>query len=383
MTSSNTTAIYIHWPFCKHKCPYCDFNSHVTKSVDYNAWEKAYIDELSYFLPYLENKKIKSIFFGGGTPSLMSGTIVYHLLEWLRRSTSFDSAIEITLEANPTSVESGRFKEYKDAGVNRLSLGIQSLRSEELKFLGRQHSVEEAKIAIDAARTIFGNYSFDLIYARPNQTLPEWKTELEEALALAGNHLSLYQLTIEKGTPFYSAYQKQEFLLPDEEASAQLYTMTNSIMTQRGFRTYEISNYAKPGYECQHNLQYWEYGDYLGIGPGAHSRITIDNEKNALMMIHGPEQWLASVSQKKHGIQQQHPLTKQEEWEEILMMGLRLEKGIKRERLETIIGKSLDTIIPSYLIEKGMIELSKDTLRTTEKGLLLTNSIVQELAKAL
>ena len=375
-----TTALYLHWPFCKHKCPYCDFNSHVAKTIDYTAWEKAYLGELSYFLPYLQDKTIGSIFFGGGTPSLMPGSVVYTILDWLRRHTRLASDIEITLEANPTSVESTRFMEYKQAGVNRLSMGIQSLRQEELHFLGRTHSVDEAKQAIAVAKLVFDNYSFDLIYARPNQTCDQWHDELTEALALAGHHLSLYQLTIEKGTPFYAAYQKKAFELPDEETSAQLYTQTNRLMADKGLLPYEISNYAAAGWECRHNLQYWQYGDYLGIGPGAHSRITQAGQKHAMMMIHHPDSWLASVHQHQHGIQQQTALSTHEEWEETLMMGLRLSQGIPRAKLERLSGKSLEQSTPAWLISEGLVTLTAEALIVTAHGRLLTNAIVSALA---
>lgn len=378
----SSTALYLHWPFCKHKCPYCDFNSHVAKTIDYDGWKQAYIQELTYFLPYLQNKTIVSVFFGGGTPSLMPGFVVDHILSWLRDHTNLAKDAEVTLEANPTSVESTRFLEYKRAGVNRLSMGIQSLRQDDLTFLGRTHTVEEAKQAIRTAKSIFDQYSFDLIYARPNQTLQAWQGELAEALELAGNHLSLYQLTIEKGTPFYAAYQQKAFELPDEETSAQLYIQTQQQLAAYGFKPYEISNYAKAGYECLHNLQYWEYRDYLGIGPGAHSRIREDNQKKALMMIHAPEQWRASVADRHHGIQQNTILSREEEWEETLLMGLRLVNGIQRARVELLAGMSLEALIPEWLLEKGLVQLTPEYISITEQGRLLTNAIIQAIINA-
>lgn len=377
-------SLYIHWPFCKSKCPYCDFNSHVRESVDYSAWLNAYVTELRSFADQIAGQRINSIFFGGGTPSLMPASIVEAIIDEAARLYDLPDTTEITLEANPTSVEAERFKAFRAAGINRVSLGVQSLNAEDLRFLGREHNVQEALAAIELARSIFPRYSFDLIYARPHQTLAAWERELDEALALAGTHLSLYQLTIEKGTPFYSDHRKGVFAIPDEHNAADFFALTQDKMTAAGMPAYEISNHAAPGYECRHNLAYWYYEPYLGIGPGAHSRMPHpQGGREALMMIHHPENWLEAVKTHNRGIQSQEKLSDHELLEECLMMGLRLTEGITRDRFRAITGHELETIFPTTrtapLIAEGLLTLDSTGIRATAKGQPLVNGIVVAL----
>lgn len=376
-------ALYIHWPFCKSKCPYCDFNSHVRDGIDHDSWSLAYIKELDYFAknPVLKNHKVTSIFFGGGTPSLMPPSLVCSIIDKITSSWSSDKNIEITLEANPTSVEAEKLKDFKKAGINRVSLGIQAFNDPDLKFLGRQHSSKEALEAIKIAANTFDNYSFDLIYARPNQTVGDWKEELRKAFSLCSPHLSLYQLTIEKGTPFYSEYNNGKFNLPDNEIAAELYEITQELCNDAGMPAYEVSNHAKLGFESKHNISYWRYDEYIGIGPGAHSRISLEkeNQKSALMMIHNPENWLASVTETGNGIQNIHVLNKQTMLEELVMMGIRLRTGINKNDFYEKIGSYPEKIFPEEklkkLHEEGLIVRSKDYLRATDKGIMMLNSI--------
>ncbi len=377
-------SLYIHWPFCKSKCPYCDFNSHVRESVNYSAWQNAYVTELRSFADRIQGRRINSIFFGGGTPSLMPASIVQAIIDEAARLCDLPDSTEITLEANPTSVEAERFKAFRAAGINRVSLGVQSLNAEDLRFLGREHNVQEALTAIELARNTFPRYSFDLIYARPQQTLAAWEQELNHALALAGTHLSLYQLTIEKGTPFYSDHRKGVFHIPDEHHAADFFALTQEKMNAAGMPAYEISNHALPGHECRHNLAYWYYEPYLGIGPGAHSRMGgIHGGREALMMIHHPENWLEAVNSKGHGIQSQEILSKYELLEECLMMGLRLKEGISHERFRAVTGQTLEAALPAqqlqHLIEEDLLILDSTGIRTTHKGWPLVNGIVVAL----
>ena len=372
-------SIYIHWPFCKSKCPYCDFNSHVRENIDQQNWNKAYLAEITKHADFLQNKKIVSIFFGGGTPSLMPSFIVENIIKKLSEFAIIDNNIEITLEANPTSVESSKFKEFAQAGVNRVSLGIQSLNQNDLKFLGREHSVDEAITAIEIAKQNFNRYSFDLIYALPEQTLTAWESELTQALKLAGKHLSLYQLTIEKGTPFYSLYQNKKFQMPNEELAGDFYTLTQDIMSTAGLPAYEISNHAKTNEECRHNLVYWEYDDFLGIGPGAHSRIN----NQAIHSIYHPENWLNSALQNQNTNQNQIDLTLEEIISEILLMGLRLRKGINQQHFITKTGYSFADKLKqdklAWLLENKFLQLENDHLFATDSGRLVLNHIISQL----
>ncbi len=278
-------SFYIHYPFCKSKCPYCDFNSHISSNIDLGAFLKAYFNEIEFFAKNAKNRQISTIFFGGGTPSLMPTYFVDEILRKISKHFQIENHCEITLEANPTSFESAKFQEFKKAGINRLSIGIQALNDEDLKFLGREHSSKEAMQTIENARKIFDNFSFDLIYARPKQNLQNWQKELELALSFDTKHLSLYQLTIEKGTPFFKDFRDKKFEMPSENLSAEFYETTNEIMAQNGFLHYEISNYCKKNFECKHNLIYWRGLDYAGVGAGAHSRIYFDDKKNRQNII--------------------------------------------------------------------------------------------------
>ena len=372
-------AVYIHWPFCKSKCPYCDFNSHVRDNIEQQKWNDAYLQEIENNKEFLSNKKIVSIFFGGGTPSLMPSSIVENIIQKLAYFASFDANIEITLEANPTSVESEKFKSFAKVGVNRISLGIQSLNIEDLKFLGREHNVDEAVKAIELAKEHFARYSFDLIYALPNQKLKTWESELSKAVTLAGDHLSLYQLTIEKGTPFYSLYQNKKFQIPNEELAKDFYILTQDIMNAAGMPAYEISNHARKDQECRHNIVYWKYDDFLGIGPGAHGRMN----NQAIHSIYHPENWLNTVLEGKSPIQSAIELTLEERICEILLMGLRLKEGINQQEFfnktgynfsEKLNQKKLD-----YLLENRFLKFDNDYLYASDKGKLVLNHIINSL----
>jgi putative oxygen-independent coproporphyrinogen III oxidase len=326
-------ALYLHWPFCRSKCPYCDFNSHVRERIDEARWRRALVAELDHYAAETAGRRLDSIFFGGGTPSLMAPETVAALVERARMHWRFAPDIEITLEANPTSVEAARFEGFAAAGVNRVSLGVQSLEDAALRFLGRQHSAAEARTALEVARRRFARVSFDLIYARPAQSLADWRRELGAALGLAGDHLSLYQLTIEPGTAFEGAVARGDFATPDEATQAALYKATEALLEEAGLPAYEISNHARPGQECRHNLVYWRYGDYVGAGPGAHGRLTLAGRKWATRQHRAPEAWLAEVEAKGHATRQRDAIAPPERVAEMLMMGLRLTEGVSLARL--------------------------------------------------
>lgn len=370
------TAVYIHWPFCKSKCPYCDFNSHVRDNINQDTWQKAYIKEINYYREILSSKQISSIFFGGGTPSLAEPYVIASIIDHLAGITKFASDIEITLEANPTSVESSKFNALKLAGINRLSLGIQSLDPTDLKFLGREHSVADALLAIDVAANIFEQYSFDLIYALPEQKLKAWESELLRALKYVRNHISLYQLTIEKGTQLFASYKSGKFKMLDENIAADFYELTQSIMSQQNMPAYEISNHAIAGLECKHNVNYWNYGDYIGIGPGAHGRYTYEGKKYATVMVYSPEKWLEKLELVQPGSLSISILSDSEIQQESIMMGLRLSKGINKSLLY-----SCDKLIQKIkeLISDGLLEENITHVKTTQKGKLVLNSIISEL----
>jgi oxygen-independent coproporphyrinogen-3 oxidase len=355
----------------------------VREKVSHDQFTEAYLTELDFFKDVLAGKDIISIFFGGGTPSLMPPKTVETIISHLSKISNIRKDAEITLEANPTSVEAANFKTLKEVGINRVSLGVQSFKDTDLKFLGREHSSNEAKKAIELAGEIFSRYSFDLIYARPNQTIEQWERELKEALKLAGTHLSLYQLTIEKGTPFYSAYNSKKFSLPNEDLGVELYNITQDIMEDHGLPRYEISNHAVIGHECKHNLNYWQCGDYLGIGAGAHGRYNHNNQRIATMMIHNPENWLKSVQEKGDGMQSKAYLTENEILEEILLMGLRIPQGISKDRFKELLGNDIEEVIPSNklkaLQDHELIENDAAGLRATKKGMNLLNKIVESL----
>jgi oxygen-independent coproporphyrinogen-3 oxidase len=364
--------IYVHWPFCRAKCPYCDFNSHVRDAIDQARWRKALLSELAQAAEETQGRKVTSLFFGGGTPSLMDPETVAAVFDAVRSQWRSAPDIEITLEANPTSVEADRFQAFRTAGVNRVSLGIQALDDKALRFLGRQHSAEEALRALEIARNTFDRISFDLIYARPEQSLTEWQAELETALGFAAGHISLYQLTIEPGTAFEQRVARGDFALPDEALQAELFEWTSARLEQEGLSAYEISNHAKPGDESRHNLTYWRYGDYVGVGPGAHGRLTIDDRKIATRRHRAPEAWLDLVERNGHALRQRDPVDRAARLSEMVMMGLRLTEGIPDQRFIAEAGASLDQSLDAVrlnrLIEGGFLERSGDRLKTTSAG---------------
>jgi len=375
--------VYLHWPFCVSKCPYCDFNSHVRDKVEQTAWRDALLRELDHAAQEAPDRIVTSIFFGGGTPSLMPPDTVGAAIERVRTLWPVAEDVEITLEANPSSVEAERFADLRDAGVNRLSLGVQALDDAALKFLGRAHGVDEALKAIDTARKNFPRFSFDLIYGRPGHTVAAWREELKRALELAGDHLSLYQLTIERGTRFHTDHAKGLFTLPDEDTQAALYETTRDMLGAAGMPAYEISNHARPGSESRHNLVYWRYQDYVGIGPGAHGRFLQGGHKRATRRISGPEAWLDAVEHRGHGTAEAHGVERAQMVREALLMGLRLTEGIERALFERMTGvdavAALDAGKLQSLIDGGLLELSATHLRATDQGRQLLNALLARL----
>ena len=376
-------ALYIHWPFCLSKCPYCDFNSHVRDRIEEPRWRNALVAELDHAAAETHDRRLHSIFFGGGTPSLMPPATAAALIERAARHWRFADDVEITLEANPSSVEAERFRALHEAGVNRLSLGVQALDDAALHFLGRRHDAAEALAAIETARRHFARFSFDLIYARPDQRVTAWMDELDRAIALAGDHLSLYQLTVEPGTAFATAAARGEWQVPDDELAGALYEATAERLAQAGFAAYEISNYARAGGECRHNLTYWRYGEYLGIGPGAHGRITRAGAKHATRRWRLPERWLESVERHGHGLEESLTLSRQEQAREALMMGLRLAEGIDAARFRAATGTDLDAAVDgaaaTRLIEGGFLVVDDRSLRATAAGRQRLNSVLGEI----
>lgn len=375
--------IYIHWPFCAAKCPYCDFNSHVRHtSVDQPRFANAFVQELATTAALTQGRHVTSIFFGGGTPSLMQPQTLATILDAVTKYWTIDKNVEVTLEANPTSVEADRFEGYRAAGVNRVSLGVQSLRDDSLKALGRMHSVEEALAALSTARRIFSRTSFDLIYARMAQTFAEWRTELQEALLLADSHLSMYQLTIEPDTAFEALYKKGRLVVPCHDDARALYDITQELCDKAGFPAYEISNHAKLGHESRHNLVYWRYGEYIGIGPGAHGRlVSADGSRIATATEKHPETWLSLVEKNGQGFVTQDALTPEEQGDEFLLMGLRLKEGIDPLRYQALSGRKLDVTKVQELIGHGLINADQHKrLTITPYGFPVLNSVVADLA---
>jgi oxygen-independent coproporphyrinogen-3 oxidase len=373
--------LYVHWPFCLSKCPYCDFNSHVRASVNGDEWAAALVQEMRAIAARLSHRKrLDSIFFGGGTPSLMPGSAVAQILNTAESLFGFAPNIEITLEANPTSVDAGRFRDYRAAGVNRVSLGVQALNDTDLKALGRLHTVDEAMRAVALARETFPRASFDLIYARPNQTPEAWDAELTRALAEGCTHYSLYQLTFEDGTPFHAALMRGTMKEIDPDIAARLYELTQERTNAAGLPAYEISNHAKPGEESRHNLVYWRYGDYLGIGPGAHGRLTIDGRKFATATERHPETWAKRVAQVGLGIDRWDEVSPEEQGTEALLMGLRLSEGIDLHAIEQKLGRPLSATRLAGLQKQGLIEHAEARLRATPRGRLVLNAIIKQLA---
>ncbi|MDP2520454.1 radical SAM family heme chaperone HemW [Shimia thalassica] len=371
--------LYIHWPFCEAKCPYCDFNSHVSREIDQSRWLRAYLRELDRVAEDTPDRVLNTVFFGGGTPSLMEPDVVAAILERVRRLWPTSNDMEVTLEANPGSVEATRFRGYRQGGVNRISMGIQALNNHDLKKLGRIHSVEEAIAAFDIARDTFDRVSFDLIYARQDQTLKQWEAELQQALSMAIDHLSLYQLTVEEGTAFGDRYERGKLRgLPADDLAADMYEMTEAICKEHGFEAYEVSNYAKPGYESRHNQIYWRYGDYAGIGPGAHARMTINGVKYAVENWRNPERWLAAV-QDGTGENVRDIVDPEGQSIEFLLMGLRLNEGIDLSRYEGLAGHKLNEAKVDALREMGMIYTENQRLKVKPKGRMVLNAVLSEL----
>ena len=376
MTAAGETdagfGIYLHWPFCKSKCPYCDFNSHVRESVDQDRWRKALLADLAHARAKSGPRRVTSIFFGGGTPSLMPAETVAAAIEEIDTLWGLGPGTEITLEANPTSSEAGRFAAFARAGVNRLSIGVQALNDDALRFLGRQHSAGEAMDALALARDAFPRLSFDLIYARPGQSGAAWQAELAEALALGPEHIALYQLTIEEGTVFHGAWRRGELALPEEDTAAALYEATAAQLAAAGLPGYEISNHARPGGECRHNLTYWRYGDYVGIGPGAHGRLTFDGAKHATRQHRAPEAWLDLVERQGHGWRQTDVIAPEQRMAEMVMMGLRLSEGIARTAFRRECGAEPEALLSQdrigRLADEGYLVLDEDGLRATPEG---------------
>ena len=377
--------IYIHWPFCASKCPYCDFNSHVRSGgIDAAKFERAYLSELRHWAALAPGRSVGSVFFGGGTPSLMRAATVGAILDAIGGHWRVDADAEITLEANPSSVEAGRFCGYRAAGVNRVSLGVQSLNDGELRALGRLHTAREALAAIDIARRAFDRVSFDLIYARPQQTRRAWRAELSEALALAPRHVSLYQLTIEPGTPFAQLHARGKLDLPASETARACYELTQELTERAGLPAYEISNHAMQGEECRHNLLYWRYGEYAGVGPGAHGRILVGGERRATRTEPLPERWALRVGEAGHGILEATGLSDEEQADEYLLMALRLSEGIDLDRLAALSGLAPHRQAVAALIERGLLErCGGSRLRATPAGRLILNEILRRLAGSL
>ncbi|KZD12908.1 radical SAM family heme chaperone HemW [Oceanibaculum pacificum] len=383
MAGPDTLAVYVHWPFCLSKCPYCDFNSHVAAGIDHARWRAALLREIDHYADRTPGRLVISIFFGGGTPSLMEPATTAAVIEHIGRRWRLDEGVEITLEANPTSVESARLAGFRDAGVNRVSLGVQALNDADLKFLGREHSARDALAAVDLAGRLFNRFSFDLIYARPGQTVEGWVAEMRQALSHAVGHLSVYQLTIEEGTPFYARHARGEFRIPDEDTAAALYEATQAVLGEAGLPAYEISNHARPGEESRHNLAYWRYGDYAGIGPGAHGRLTIGGEKRATRQHRAPAIWLERVERDGHATQAELPVILEERLTEMLMMGLRTAEGVPAERFRRETGlemrAALDAGRLARLVEGGFLVADEAGLRATPEGRQRLNAVLPAL----
>ena len=375
--------VYVHWPFCAAKCPYCDFNSHVRhQPVDQERFARAFAAELATMRARTGPREVTSIFLGGGTPSLMKPETVGAVLDAIAANWTIAGNAEITLEANPSSVEAERFRGYRAAGVNRVSLGVQALNDADLRFLGRLHNVPEALHAIGLAREIFPRLSFDLIYARPGQKPDAWAKELEQAISYAVDHLSLYQLTIEEGTRFHQLYAAGKFQIPDGEHAAELYAITQEVTTAHGLPAYEISNHAKPGAESRHNLTYWRYGEYVGVGPGAHGRFLENGTRVVTIAERLPERWAELVEQRGHGITGGEILNRSEEADEFLLMGLRLVEGIDLARYEVLSGKSLSSARLSILQGEGLVApIGNSRLRATPEGMIVLDAVVADLAR--
>ena len=372
--------IYVHWPFCLAKCPYCDFNSHVRSSIDEARWRRALVGQVAAAARQVPGRRVDTIFFGGGTPSLMPPETAAAVIAAVRDGWPQAGDVEITLEANPTSVEAGRFRGFRDAGVNRVSMGIQALDEGDLRRLGRMHSVAEAIRAYEIARDTFERVSFDLIYARQGQTLDQWRAELGRALALAVDHLSLYQLTIEDGTRFGDMHARGRLRgLPDADLAADMFAVTQETCDAAGMGGYEISNHARPGAESRHNLIYWRYGDYAGIGPGAHGRLTVGGRRWAIESPRSPEAWLAAAEGDAAEITIRSEVEPEDQGAEMLMMGLRLREGVDLGRYARLTGRELPAFRIAELSSLGLLELDGSRIFATESGRIVLNAVIKQL----
>ena len=379
MSETQNLALYIHWPFCLSKCPYCDFNSHVRASIDEDAWEEALLKEMGHTAQRIGPRNLTSIFFGGGTPSLMRPKTVGTLINQALQHWSSAPNIEITLEANPNSVEVSRFQDLGIAGINRVSIGVQALDDADLMQLGRKHSADDAMAAVTTAMKVFERVSFDLIYARPHQSLSAWKQELDHALSFGTEHLSLYQLTIEPGTAFAPLFERGDLIIPGEDLAADLFELTQNQTAIAGLPAYEISNHARPNSESRHNLSYWRYQDYAGIGPGAHGRLTLGKgNKVATKQYRAPETWLAAV-QNGSGEEECLPLSGEDQATEALMMGLRLTSGTYLSHLPELGQSVIDKNALKVLINGGYLTMTEDTLKATPLGLQCLNAVLKRL----
>ena len=380
-SSSEAFGIYVHWPFCKAKCPYCDFNSHVRHhDVDAMSFAKALTAELKWFADITPGRKVSSIFFGGGTPSLMPPAAVAEVIDQIAQLWPVTETVEITLEANPTSVEAENFRGYRTAGVNRVSVGVQALNETDLKALGRQHTPDEALKAFRLAAKVFPRVSFDMIYARPQQTLDGWRDELTRALGEQEGHMSLYQLTIEPGTVYFDLHAKGALIVPDEDKATDLFELTQTLTEKHGLSAYEVSNHASEGQESRHNLLYWRYGEYVGVGPGAHARIAEGENRRAIVMEKYPETWRKLVNEKGHGIVEDNVVLPVDQASEYLIMGLRVSDGIDLSRYENLKGQPMDPTKIAGLKSLGLIKREGPRLMATTQGRRLLNALITELA---
>ncbi|MBI1244581.1 MAG: coproporphyrinogen III oxidase [Alphaproteobacteria bacterium] len=380
-----THAVYVHWPFCKSKCPYCDFNSHVREKIDGEAWKKALLAEIDHYAALTPGRTVTSVFFGGGTPSLMDPHLAGAIIDRIATRWAIAGDPEITLEANPNSAEAERFAAFKAAGVNRLSIGVQALDDKALKFLGRGHDAREARRAVDRAAALFERFSFDLIYARPGQGVDDWKRELTQALEWQPTHLSVYQLTIEKGTQFATLADRGDLAMPSEDVQEQLFDATQALLEAAKMPGYEISNHARKGQESRHNLTYWRYEDYVGVGPGAHGRITVDGRRVATRQEKAPETWLAGVAAQGHATAEQTPLSRETCVDEALMMGLRLREGIDAARFARTTGaalegsEALDTERVERMVRDGFLKRTPTGIGATAQGRKVLNGLLGAL----
>jgi putative oxygen-independent coproporphyrinogen III oxidase len=380
-SSEEAFGIYVHWPFCKAKCPYCDFNSHVRHAgVDVMGFAASLARELAWFREQAGPRTVTSIFFGGGTPSLMPPAAVAQVLDAIGALWSVSPDVETTLEANPTSVEAENFRGYRAAGVNRVSVGVQALNDADLRALGRQHSVDEALAAFRLAAKIFPRVSFDMIYARPGQTLESWRAELSRALDEQQGHMSLYQLTVEDGTVFAEMQARGSLVVPAEDSATDLFDLTQELAEKAGLRAYEVSNHALPGHESRHNLLYWRYGEYAGVGPGAHSRIAAGDNRRAISMEKHPESWRQKVESRGHGSTEDQVVVPADQAKEYLLMGLRVEEGIDLDRYAALAGRAIDSSKIAGLKSMGLIRREGSRLRATQDGRKLLNALITELS---